>query len=75
MNTEGDQDKITEKFDWETCLCFELGHQVCSHYENWCSEMEGNIWWAALTEEERMTLLSADILVEKVYEDQEGWPF
>lgn len=40
-------------FDWETCGCFELGHQICSHYENWCSEQESKEWWESLNQEEK----------------------
>lgn len=42
-----------ESFDWQTCSCLELGAQICSHYENWCSEQQSDEWWASLTDEER----------------------
>jgi hypothetical protein len=42
-----------EQLEWESCGCFELGYQICSHYENWCSEQADKDWWESLTQEER----------------------
>lgn len=39
--------------DWETCYCFELGNQICSHFENWCSDMQTKEWWESLSQEEQ----------------------
>jgi hypothetical protein len=44
-----------EEFN-SNCLCYELGHQVCSHYESWCSEQEGIRWWETLSKEEQDSL-------------------
>lgn len=46
---------MEEKLDWEQCSCFELG-QICSHYENWCSELQSQEWWDSLSEEEKTSL-------------------
>lgn len=44
---------MVDSFSWESCSCFELGYQICSHYEAYCSEQESNEWWLSLTQEER----------------------
>lgn len=40
-------------YDWEKCYCYELGYQICSHYELWCEEQQQEMWWNSLTEEEK----------------------
>lgn len=61
--------------NWETCSCFELGYQICSHYENWCSEQESEQWWLSLSQEERDSL-SLAICEEcsHVFDDNPGKP-
>lgn len=40
---------------WNTrtmqCLCHNL--DICSAYENWCSEQEDELYWNSLTQEEK----------------------
>jgi hypothetical protein len=43
-------------FDWENCSCYELGYQICSHYENFCSDRETEEWYNSLSEEEKASL-------------------
>lgn len=40
----------------QNCSCWELGYEICSHYENWCSEQDSIEWWNSLTEEEKASL-------------------
>ncbi len=63
------------KLDWETCLCWDLGYQLCLHYENWCDEMAGQEWWDKLPEEMKQDLLKDLSLPSEEIEDQTDWPF
>lgn len=40
------------------CHCMELGAQVCSVYENWCSDVQTAEWYNALTQAERHELVT-----------------
>lgn len=65
----------SKKLDWETCLCFELGYDICHHYENWCSEMADREWWDSLSKEEQEEFSASVPPTPELRPNEEDWPF